>query len=223
MKTPPKITSILTMAVIGLAGMAMLSSAWGEAPGKGPAHTAWAKSDSLKSGAKYHGRKSGCRGRSSRGGMYHKRGPHGPDYLAKKLSVMETEIGIRANQLDAWRDYTDARLAMIKRPSPPERPAPTSEGTPSSDADSQPFGRSESFAKRAIARGQSGEALVQAIETLRSTLTPEQLAKVEAIQAKSGPGPHHGRKASFCQHRSKGPHGGGHRAGPRHGPKPSDN
>ncbi len=207
MKTPPKITSLLAMAVVGLAGLAMLGSAWAEAPGKGPAHTSWAKSDSYKGGAKYHGRKSRCRG------GYHKRGPHGPDYLAKKLSVMETEIGIRANQLDAWRDYTDALLAM-KSPS---------EGTRSSDADSQPFGRSEGFAKRAIARGQSGEALVQAIETLRSTLTPEQLAKVEAIQAKSGPGPHHGRKASFCQHRGKGPHGGGHRAGPRHGPKPSDN
>jgi hypothetical protein len=203
------------MAVVGLAGLAMLSSAWAEAPGKGPAHTSWAKSDSYKGGAKYHGRKSGCRG------GYYKRGPHGPDYLAKKLSVMETEIGIRANQLDAWRDYTDARLAMIKPPSPPERPAPPSEGTP--DAESQPFGHAESFAKRAISRGQSGQALVQAIETLRSTLTPEQLAKVEAIEAKAGPWRHHGRKPSFCQHRGKGPHGGGHRAGPRHGPKPSDN
>ncbi len=212
MKTPPKITSLLAMAVVGLAGMAMLSSAWGEAPGKGPAHTSWAKSDSDKGGAKRHGRLYGCRGRTpSRGGMYHKRGPHGPDYLAKKLSVMETQIGIRANQLDAWRDYTDALLAM-KSPS---------EGTP--DADSQPFGRSESFAKRAIARGQSGEALVQAIESLRSTLTPEQLAQVEAIEAKAGPWRHHGRKPSFCQHRGKGPHGGGHRAGPRHGPPPSDN
>ncbi len=212
MKTPPKITSILAMAVIGLAGMTMLSSAWGEAPDKPPAHTSWAKSDSLKGGAKYHGRKSGCRGRSSRGGMYHKRGPHGPDHLAKKLSVMETQIGIRANQLDAWRDYTDALLAMKSR----------SKGTP--DAESQPFGRAESFAKRAIARGQSAEALVQAIETLRSTLTPEQLAKVEAIEAKAGSRRHHGRKSSFCQHRGKGPRAaGGHRAGPADSPKPSDN
>ncbi len=220
MKTPPQITSILAMAVIGLAGMTMLSSAWAEAPGKRPAHTSWAKSDSLKGGAKYHGRKSGCRGRAlGRDGMYHRRGPHGRGHVAKRLSVMETEIGIRANQLDAWRDYTDALLAM-KSPSPPERSAPSSEGTP--DAKSQPFDRAESFAKRAIARGQSGEALVQAIETLRSTLTPEQLAKVEAIQAKIGSRRHHGRKPSFCQHRGKGPHGGGHRAGPRHGPKPSD-
>jgi hypothetical protein len=214
MKTPPKITSILAMAVIGLAGMTMLSSAWGEAPGKGPAHTSWAKSDSLKGGAKYHGRKSGCRGRSRRGGMYHKRGPHGPDYLAKKLSVMETQIGIRANQLDAWRDYTDAMLAMVK---------PPSKGTPP-DQKSEPFARSERFAKRAIARGQSGEALVKAIETLRSTLTPEQLAKVEAIEAKAGSRRHHGRKSSFCQHRGKGPRaGGGRKAGPDDSPKPSDN
>lgn len=226
MKTPPKIISILVAAVLGLAGMTLLTSAWSKPQGERSPQTTQAKSDRDKGSAKRYGRKSDCRRRVAgragkrRRGPQHRRGRPRADEFAKKLNVMETEIGIRANQLDAWRDFTDAMLAMMRPLSPLTWPS-AAEGAPPLGEKSQPFGLAETFAKLAIARGQSAEALLRAIDTLRNTLTPEQLAKVEAM-GRFGARPHHRRKRPVSRRRGGPRHPRADRPAPSDGPPPSE-
>ncbi|TIT07399.1 MAG: hypothetical protein E5W85_25260, partial [Mesorhizobium sp.] len=42
-----------------------------------------------------------------------------PEFLAARLAALETRVGIRSEQLDAWRDYTGALQAVL---APPARP-----------------------------------------------------------------------------------------------------
>jgi hypothetical protein len=133
--------------------------------------------------------------------------------LAEKLSAMETEIGIRANQLDAWRDFSDALQAMLKPASPEKPTAPTD--TPPTETKPQAFAGLQRLADNAIARAKNAEELSKAIETLRSTLTPEQLAKAATLGEQFGPPSH--APGKFFKKRHPGMHHGGmrHRQGPR--------
>jgi hypothetical protein len=196
MKTSPKIGPILVVTALGLGSVTLLTSAWGETTVPGPVQAAWSgmdgkRNDRLDAGGPGHGPhgpmwRCNAPGGSGPGGM-HRGGWRDPAQIAKRLNAMETEIGIRANQLDAWRDFTDALLGTLQRPK--WQPA---DGAQGGDAKPQPFALAERLADNTIARSKSAEALLKSIDVLRTKLTPEQLDKVSAIEARFRPhqGPH---------------------------------
>ncbi|WP_342241234.1 hypothetical protein [Inquilinus sp. OTU3971] len=108
----------------------------------------------------------------------------GPDFkmeLARDLAGLETLIGIRADQLDAWRDYTSALLAVAEPPRPPMPPM--------DDKRLEAFAPAERLADAAIARAGAAETLKSAIATLRDKLTPEQIALLQQAERHMGPPP----------------------------------
>jgi hypothetical protein len=174
--------TFIPMLVVGgltVASLAVLTSAWGH-PSGGERHAR-------------HGESWKCDGSSRHGHWHHKRGHSGSPRLAMKLSAMETAIGIRANQLDVWRDFSDALLAVMKRPS--------RAGTVPTEGKDQPFARAERLADNAVARAESAENLKKAIEALRGTLTAEQLSKVTELEEKFRPD----RKRRFGSGTSRAP------------------
>jgi hypothetical protein len=223
MNTSPKIVPILVVAVLGLASLALLTSAWGDTSGS-PIQAAWSSdfdkgaakrgdrlSDNASSWHGHHGWMARCE-RPGGGPGFHRQGWRDPGHLAMKLSAVETEIGIRTNQLDAWRDFTDSLIAVVQRPSPPQ-PDAADAGTP--DKKAEPFDLAQHLADNAIARGKSAENLKKAIDTLRTKLTPEQLAKVTELEAKFRA--HHWQGPGFDR---PGPDGGPGHDGPGGGPAP---
>lgn len=104
--------------------------------------------------------------------------PPGQPHLASLLSASETLLGIRADQLDAWRDFTDAFLALAQ----PTRPSTPSE-TP------EPFARPAALANKVMADGKKAEALASAIDRLKAKLSPAQLERAAQLDAQLLPPP----------------------------------
>ena len=108
---------------------------------------------------------------------------HGPDFkmrLARDLAGLETLIGIRTDQLDTWRDYTSALLAVAGPPRPPVGMPADGKGA---------FAPAERLADAAIARADAAESLKSAIATLRDKLSPEQIALLQQAERHMGPPP----------------------------------
>lgn len=112
------------------------------------------------------------------------RAPHpGPGALelAATLSAAELYVGITPEQLGAWRTYTSALIALLDFG--PEGPGPRSQAQ-------QPDGLfGEDIAERMITVSEKAKTLKEAVATLRSFLTPDQIEKLAVLRQMLPPHP----------------------------------
>ncbi|TGQ42083.1 hypothetical protein [Mesorhizobium sp. M00.F.Ca.ET.216.01.1.1] len=130
--------------------------------------------------------------------------PHGPEafdpqrmgpppelMLAARLSALETRIGARAEQLNAWRDYTSALQVVLTPPRPDHGPdGRPNAGEPGPGVDHttrDPFAFQERLADDLTKRAASAVKLKDAIVALRAKLTPEQLEILASADQPHGP------------------------------------
>jgi hypothetical protein len=123
-------------------------------------------------------------------------GPPPEFMLAARLAVLETRVGIRSEQLDAWRDYTSALQAVLAPPLHDRGPGgtggPAGPGGPEAKAPGpggDPFAMQERLADDVTARAASAAKLKDAIAELRTKLTPEQLEILASAERPHGPPP----------------------------------
>ncbi|KAA1180439.1 hypothetical protein FP026_16555 [Rhizobium tropici] len=123
--------------------------------------------------------------------------PHPPSptlELAGKLSAMETLIGIRSAQLDAWRDYTNALTDFLAFPKHQPPGPPPANGDTTRQLDREADKPTELFGERladgALDRVAKATALKDKATALQKVLTADQLAKLEDAERFLIPGPH---------------------------------
>ncbi len=95
------------------------------------------------------------------------------------LSAQETALGIRTDQMDAWRGYTTALIALL--PSGERLGRWRDE---KKRADAQAFDLAQDIAGAAIQRAEKARALQDAVSKLKAVLTPEQMSMAKQMQEK---------------------------------------
>lgn len=104
--------------------------------------------------------------------LYHYDGARARFRLATALAAQEVMIGIRSDQKDAWRAYTDALLAML----PDGQKIAGLQAAAREDPKGPPaFMRAEQLADMLANYAPKAEALKKAISELRTRLTPAQM------------------------------------------------
>lgn len=93
------------------------------------------------------------------------------------LSAQETALGIRTDQMDAWRGYTTALIALL--PSGERLRRWSDEKT---RAEAQAFDFAQDIAGAAIERGDKARALQDAASKLKAVLTVEQTSMAKQMQ-----------------------------------------
>ncbi|MFD1984004.1 hypothetical protein ACFSOZ_15210 [Mesorhizobium newzealandense] len=115
-------------------------------------------------------------------------GPPPEFMLAARLAALETRIGVRTEQLDAWRDYTSALQAVLTPPRPDHDPGGHEAKVPEGGKP-DPFAFQEKLADEVTKRAVSAGKLKDAIAALRAKLTPEQLEILASADRPHGPPP----------------------------------
>lgn len=115
-----------------------------------------------------------------------------PLAFARTLAAAEVALGIRADQLDTWRAFTDALQAVAPPPPPPppgRGPKADAAGKPAGTPDA--MGAVEALAGRLKEDGAAGERLLQAAQALKARLSPDQLQRLARVGPALMPRPRH--------------------------------